>query len=166
MTKKREFNNTQYYCNLNSFDGRPLAKGKALVPFRTDVIELRMGDYIPDNLTSVQIDGFQFEIGFMSIDESKYAVYMQEFQEEIAAELSKIRESNCILGYEKNGEPVFCLSFHNCSDCPNAGIRSCLNPNYIETLSLDFMCENKDFDIADDRQPSVEKQDLTRLDFL
>lgn len=164
MEKKRDLHTTQVYSNCRSFDGKPLERGKALVPFRTDAMELRKGDYVPDHLMTIQIDGFTFEIGFMAIDEAKYAVYMKEFQEELEVELSRMHKSRCILGYEKTGEPILCSDYHRCSSRPDQGILGCKSPNRIEILSLEYEYEQKGFDIADHRQPSLEEQVLNRLE--
>ena len=47
--------------------------------------------------------------------------------------------------------------------CPNKGRLERLSQKRVEILSLDYLFENEDFDIEDDRYPSVEDQVINKM---
>lgn len=164
MPKHADYSNTHKYDNRKSFDGQPVEVGKVLVPFRKDQMELRPCDYIQENFTTMTLGEFKFELGFMSINEACFADYMRDFWKDINKELLTRREGRCILGQNPDGTDIICSNVKNrCTGCPKKGLYERFNPNRVDILSLNFEYENKEFDIEDTSQPSVEDQVLNKL---
>ena len=163
MPKKADYSNTQKYSNRKSFDGKPVPDGKVLVPFLKEKFGLQKGDYIQDNFTTMHLGEIPFELGFMAIDEACFASYMKDFWAEINVELEMRREGRCIIGKNPDGTDKLCPGTRRCKGCPNKGLLERYNPKRVEILSLDFEYEGKEFDIADESQPSVEDQVIEKL---
>lgn len=158
MAKSADYSNTKKYNDKASFDGNPVEPGKVLVPFRQDVMQLSKTDYIEDNMTTWHFGEFKFQIGFMSISESFFASYMQEFWDELNDFLKARREGRCIIGHNPDGTPKLCPHSRHCKGCPEKGQHERFNPNRIDIISIDYEYDGETFDIADVNQPSVESQ--------
>ncbi len=164
MPRKTDFSNTHKYDNRKSFNDQPVEAGKVLVPFRKDQMELRSCDYIADNFTTMTLGEFKFELGFMSIDEACFADYMRDFWKDINKELLTRHEGRCILGQNPAGTDIICSNAKNrCIGCLKKGMYERSNPNRVDILSLNYEYENKEFDIEDTSQPSVEDQVINKL---
>ena len=163
MPKVADYSNTQKYSNRKSFDGQPIATGKVLVPFRKELYGLQKGDYIQDNFTTMHLYEFRFEIGFMTIEESRYAPYMKDFWNEINEDMKMRREGRCIIGKNPDGTDKLCPYSKRCKGCPEKGLHDRFNPNRVEILSLDYEYGKEDFYNEDTSQPSVEDQVLDKL---
>lgn len=160
---KADYSNTQKYSNRRSFDGKPVSTGKVLVPFRKELYGLRKSDYIQDNFTTMHLGEFRYEIGFMAIDEDRYASYMKDFWNEINEDMKLRREGRCIIGKNPDGSDKLCPYTRRCKGCPDKGLLERFNPNRVEILSLDYEYDGETFDIKDTSQPSVEDQVLDAI---
>ena len=163
MARKADYSNTHKYGKRKSFDGQPVPAGKVLVPFRIDLFELKKGDYIDENCTTMHLGEFSYHIGFMAIDEAQFASYMRDFWDELNKDMEMRREGRCIIGKNPDGSIKTCPYTRRCKGCPNKGILERYNKNRIEILSLDYEYDGQAFDFADESQPSVEDQVLDAI---
>jgi len=163
MARKADYSNTQKYGKRKSFDGQLVPAGKVLVPFRIDLFELKKGDYIDENCTTMHLGEFSYHIGFMAIDEAQFASYMRDFWDELNKDMEMRREGRCIIGKNPDGSIKTCPYTRRCKGCPNKGILERYNKNRIEILSLDYEYDGQTFDFADESQPSVEDQVLDAI---
>lgn len=163
MAKQSNYSDTRKYQNHLSFDGSPIPAGKVLVPFRVDQYSFRSDEYIPENLTTWHLGEFRFRVGFMAINEKSFADYMKAFWTEINEEAKMNREGRCIIGTKPDGSYKLCPHSRKCTGCPHKGQLPRHNPQRVELLSLDYAYEDETFDIADERQPSVEDQVLDSI---
>lgn len=164
MPRHADYSNTHKYDDKKSFDGRPVAPGKVLVPFRKDAYNLRPGEYVQGNFTTIHLGEFRYEIGFMAINESNFASYMKDFWDEINEDMKLRREGRCIFGTNPDGTDKLCPNTRRCKGCSNKGLLKRRNPHRIEILSLDYEYDGETFDIEDKSQPSVEDQVLNALE--
>lgn len=163
MARKADYSDTQKFSNRKSFDGKPVPNGKVLVPFWKESYRLQKGTYIQENFTTMHLGEFHYEIGFMTVDEDKFASYMQTFWGEINEDMKMRREGRCIIGKNADGTNRLCPYTRRCKGCPNKGLLERNNPNRIELLSLDYEYDGDTFDIQDENQPSVEEQVLDKI---
>lgn len=163
MGKTADYSNTHKFDNRKSFDGQPVPAGKVLVPFRKEGCGLQEGDYIQDNFTTMHLGEFKYELGFMAIDESRYASYMKDFWDELNKDMEMRREGRCIIGKNPDGTNKLCPYTRRCKRCPNKGLLERCNPKRVEILSLDYEYDGETFDIEDTSQPSIEDQVLDKL---
>lgn len=164
MGRIADYSNTKKYSEKKSFDGKPAEEGKVLVPFRKDEMNLRAGEYIDDNFTTMHLGDFKFVVGFMPISECYFESYMKEFWDKINDELKARREGRCIIGKNPDGTDKLCPYTRKCKGCENKGLLERRNTHRVEILSLDYEFDGKGFDIEDTSQPSVEDQVLDRID--
>lgn len=163
MARKADYSNTQKYSNRKSFDGQPTPEGKVLVPFRINLFELKKGDYIDENCTTMHLGEFSYHIGFMAIDEVLYASYVRDFWDELNKDMEMRREGRCIIGTNPDESVKTCPYTHRCKGCPNKSLLERYNKNRIDILSLDYDYDGEAFDIEDKTQPSLEDQIMDRL---
>lgn len=83
MAKTADYINTHKYDNRRSFDGKPVPDDKVLAPFLKEKFGLQKDNYIRDNFTTMHLGEIPFEIGFMAIDEARFASYMKNFWAEV-----------------------------------------------------------------------------------
>ena len=163
MARKADYSNTQKYSNRRSFVGQPLPTDKVFVPFRIDLYDLKKTDYIDANCTTIHLGEFSYLIGFMAIDEHRYASYMKDFWAELNKDMEMRREGRCVIGRNSDGTKKLCPSTRRCTGCPNKGLLERYNPKRVEILSLAYQYDGETFDIEDTSQPSVEDQVLDKL---
>lgn len=158
MAKTVVYTNTQLYSNEKTFDGNPIDPGKVKAPFPVDLYGLSSDAYISDNLKTWRFGEFRYKIGFMGINAACFDSYMHDFWKELNSDMEMRREGRCIIGENPDGTDRICPNSNRCKGCPNKGLYERHNRKRVDVLSLDFQYENEDFDIEDDRYPSVEQQ--------
>lgn len=163
MGKTVVYSNTQLYSNENTFDGNPIDAGKVKAPFAVDLYGLSSEDYVSENLKTWRFGKFKYKIGFMGINATCFKSYMHNFWKELNNDMEMRREGRCIIGKNPGGTDKICPNSNRCKGCPNKGLLERHNKKRVDVLSLDFQFENEDFDIEDDRHPSVEQQVLNAM---
>ena len=163
MARQANYSNTRKYSNRRSFDGQPVPAGMVLVPFRKDLYDLKEGDYIDANFTTMHLSEIPYVIGFMPIKEECFEGYMKDFWAEINADMLMKREGRCIIGNNPDGSVKTCPYTRRCKGCPNKGLLERYNPNRIEILSTDYEYDGETFDIEDKTQLPLEDQVLDKL---
>ena len=163
MARKANYGNTHKYYNRRSFDGRTIPTGKVLVPFRKELYEFLEEECVDENFTTMHLGDFEYEIGFMTIDENQYADYMKSFWHDLNENMEQRREGRCSIGKNPDGTKKLCPSTRRCTGCPNKGLLERHNPKRVEILSLDYEYDGETFEIEDTSQPSVEDQVLDKL---
>lgn len=163
MARKANYSNTHKYDNRRSFDRQPLPAGKVLVPFRKELYEFLEEECVDVNFTTIHLGDFEYEIGFMAIDENQYADYMKSFWQDLNKDMAMRREGRCVIGKNPNGTKKLCPSTKRCTGCPNKGLLERFNPKRVDVLSLDYEYDGETFDLEDTSQPSVEDQVLDKL---
>ena len=163
MARKADYSHTQKYSNRKSFDGRPIPAGKVLVPFRKELYEFLEEECVDGNFTTMHLGDFEYEIGFMTIDENQYADYMKSFWHDLNKDMEMRREGRCVIGKNPDGTKKLCPSTRRCTGCPNKGLLERSNPKRVEILSLYYEYDGETFDIEDTSQPSVEDLVLDKL---
>lgn len=164
MARTADYSDTQKYSNRKSFDGRPVEPGKALVPFRQDVLKLPKEICVEENFTTMHLGGIKFKIGFMAINESGFATYMKEFWESINRELATKRTGRCVIGHKPDGSDILCPHSRRCNGCPEKGLHERRNPNHVDILSLNYEYENEEFDLEDTSLIPVVEQVINVLE--
>lgn len=162
MARKAAYSNTQKYNKRKSFDGQPVPSGMVLVPFRKDLYDLKLGDYIDANFTTMHFGEFPYVIGFMLINEECFEGYMRDFWDELNKDMEMRREGLCIIGTNTDGSIKTCPYPHRCKGCPNKGILDRHNKNRIEILSIDHEYDGETF-VDNKTQPPLEDQVLDNL---
>ena len=163
MARKANYSNTHKYDNRRSFDGRPIPAGKVLVPFCKELYEFLEEECVDGNFTTMHLGDFEYEIGFMTIDENQYTDYMKSFWHDLNKDMEQRREGRCVVGTNPDGTKKLCPSTRRCTGCPNKGLLERYNPKRVEILSLDYEYNGETFEIKDTSQPSVEDQVLDKL---
>lgn len=154
MARKADYSGTHKFSNRQPFDGQPVSAGKVLVPFRKEVFGLQKGDYIQDNFTTMRLGEFHYEIGFMAINESQFALYMKDFWAERNKDMKMRREGRCIIVVNPDESDKLCPYTKRCTGCPDKGLLECFNPDRVEILPLDYEYDGETFDIEDTSHPS------------
>ena len=157
------YSNTQLYINEKTLDGNPIEEGKVKAPIAIELYGLNPKDCVSENLKTWRFGEFKYKIGFMGISEDIFDSYMHEFWKELNADMEMRREGRCIIGKNPDGTDKICPRTHKCKGCPHKGLLERYNKNRVDILSLDFQYENDDFDIEDDRYPSVEDQVINEM---
>ena len=103
MAKKADYSNIKEYINRRSFDRQPVPTGMVHLPFRKDLYDLKKGDYIDTNFTTMHLGEIPYVIRFMSITEECFEGYMKDFWAEINADMLMKREDRCIIGKNPDG---------------------------------------------------------------
>lgn len=149
MARTADYSDTQKYSIRKSFDGKPVEPGKVLVPFRQDLMKHPKEVCIEKNFTTMHLGGIKFKIGFMAINESGFAAYMQDFWKSINDELTARSSGRCIIGHNPYETDLFCPHSRRCMGCPKKGLHERRIPNHLDILSLNYEYKNEKFDIED-----------------
>lgn len=164
MARTADYSDTQKYSNRKSFDGKRVEPGKVLVPFRQDLMKLPKEVCVEENFTTIHLGGIKFKIGFMAINESRFATYMQDFWKSINNELATRRTGRCIIGHNPDGTDIFCPHSRRCKGCPDKEKYDRRNPNHVDILSLNYEYENEEFDLEDTNLTPVADQVISILE--
>lgn len=164
MARTADYSDTQKYSSRKSFDGKPVEPGKVLVPFRQDLMEHPKEVCIEKNFTTMHLGGIKFKIGFMAINESGFAAYMQDFWKSINDELTARSSGRCIIGHNPDETDIFCPHFRRCMGCPKKGLHERRIPNHLDILSLNYEYKNEKFDIEDTSLIPVADQIINTLE--
>ena len=163
MGRTAIYTDTQIYSSEKTLDGNPIKPGQVKAPIAIELYGLDPKDCVSDNLKTWSFGEFKYKIGFIGVDAINFDSYMHDFWRELNADMDSRREGRCIIGTYPDGTIRTCPRTHFCKGCPNRGCLERYNKNRVDILSLDFQYENDDFDIEDDRYPSVEDQVINEM---
>lgn len=152
--------NVNKYVTRKSYNGQPLQEGMVQVPvwFSRSMVNADKS-ILSQNLTTWKFGGFGFLIGFAPIEPQSYENYMKWFWKQINEYLESKRSGRCIIGRTPEGKPVLCQA-KQCKSCQDRNKYERYNPakEEVETVSLDELYDNDDFEIEDHNQLSPEDE--------